>query len=98
MSPGIDTGDVIAQRHVRVDRGDTLESLRPKHQAAAASLLLEAVEAIGNGTAESTPQALEAGRQYYRMHPALRAVVEAKLANGGYSWIDRSPEPDAIEV
>jgi methionyl-tRNA formyltransferase len=90
--PGIDTGDIVVQANVSVERGDTIESLRPKHQAAATALLLEAVDGIAAGHGERTPQAIGDGRQYYRMHPELRAVVERKLADGSYRWLDRAPD------
>lgn len=87
VTRGIDTGDILATERLRVARGDDLESLREKHQRAAGRLLAETVERIAAGDAAATPQALEEGRQYYRMHPRLRAIVERRLAAGTYRWI-----------
>jgi methionyl-tRNA formyltransferase len=98
VSPGIDTGDIVASEYVRVTRGDDVESLRPKHQRAATSLLLGAADGIAAGRAERTPQRLEDGRQYYRMHPALRAIVERKLADCTYRWVDRDPDEVTAEA
>ena len=88
VSRGIDTGDIALQQHVEVVAGDTLATLRRKHQDLAARLLGEAVERIGSGTLERRPQVEAEGRQYYRMHPLLRHRVERRLAEGAYARID----------
>ena len=84
VDPGVDTGDILASEEIAAEPGDTLDALRAKHQEAAARLLLEAARAIAAGSEERRPQRPEEGRQYYRMHPHLRAAVERKLAAGGY--------------
>lgn len=84
VDPGIDTGDVLLREEIDAVRGDTLASLRPKHQDAAQRLLREAVALLGAGTAERVQQQPEEGRQFYRMHPLLRRIVEEKLAAGRY--------------
>lgn len=87
VSPGIDTGDILLSERVAVEPGDTLSTLRRKHQDAAARLLPEAVERVRSGTAQRRPQAEAEGKQYYRMHPLLAERVERKLAAGGYRWM-----------
>ena len=79
---GIDTGAIAATEQIDVRPGATLESLRTDHQAAAARLLISVVRQVADGSAPATPQAPEDGRQYYRMHPHLRRVVEASSATG----------------
>ena len=64
--------------------GDPLESIRAKQQALSAQLLARAVARVARGDVTSKPQPAGGGRQYYRMHPRLRAQVERKLADGGY--------------
>jgi folate-dependent phosphoribosylglycinamide formyltransferase PurN len=80
VDPGIDTGDLLAQEEIPIEGGDTFETLRAKHQAVAARLLVASALALRDGTAERRPQRLEDGRQYYRMHPAVRAEAERRLA------------------
>ena len=80
VDPGIDTGDILLREEIPVEPGDTLASLRSKHQELSARLLVQAALALRDGTAERRPQRPEEGRQYYRMHPALREVVERRLA------------------
>jgi folate-dependent phosphoribosylglycinamide formyltransferase PurN len=84
VDPGVDTGDIVVQEEIAAEPGDTLETLRGKHQELAAMLLLEAARRISDGSAAPRPQQPEDGRQFYRMHPAVRAVVEGKLAAGSY--------------
>lgn len=84
VDAGIDTGDIIGRETVDVVPGDTLASIRSKQQALSAELLVRVVRQLGDGTAERTPQLPEEGRQFYRMHPELRAAVERKLAHGAY--------------
>lgn len=92
VDAGIDTGDILERECVVVDRGDTLAVVRAKQQRLASSLLLKAVTAIDERTTNPTPQRREDGRQYYRMHPRLRAHVEDKLASGAYRWLARAPD------
>lgn len=79
VEPEIDTGAILLQERIALEPGDTFASLRRKHQELAAKLLVSATKALANGTARPVPQARDAGRQYYRMHPALRSVAERRL-------------------
>jgi folate-dependent phosphoribosylglycinamide formyltransferase PurN len=79
VDPGVDTGAIVVQEEIAIEPGDTLETLRAKHQELATRLLLEAARQIASGTAQPIAQRPEDGRQYYRMHPLLRAAVERKL-------------------
>ena len=80
VDPGIDTGDILLREEIAIEPGETFETLRPKHQDLAARLLVQAAIELRDGTAERVPQAADEGRQYYRMHPALRRVAERRLA------------------
>jgi methionyl-tRNA formyltransferase len=92
VDPGIDTGAIVAREPVRAASGDDLVSLREKHRDACARLLVEATLRLAGGTAEPVEQRPAEGRQYYRMHPALREVVERRLAERTYRWLDAGPE------
>lgn len=80
VDPGIDTGDILLQEEIPIDPGETFATLRRKHQDVAARLLVDAALQLGDGTATPRSQASAAGRQYYRMHPALRRRAEEQLA------------------
>jgi folate-dependent phosphoribosylglycinamide formyltransferase PurN len=80
VDPGIDTGDILLREEIAIGPGETFATLRVKHQEVAQRLLADAALALLDGTAERTPQAPAEGRQYYRMHPAVRREAERRLA------------------
>jgi methionyl-tRNA formyltransferase len=79
VDAGVDTGPVLLREEIALEPGETLATLRRRHQALAAELLVEAALQLRDGNAQPRPQTPEEGRQYYRMHPALRRVTEARL-------------------
>jgi methionyl-tRNA formyltransferase len=79
VDPGIDTGDILLREEIAIEPGETFETLRAKHQEAAQRLLPEAALALLAGSAQRTPQKAGEGRQYYRMHPAVRREAERRL-------------------
>jgi methionyl-tRNA formyltransferase len=81
VEPAIDTGAILLQERIELAPGETYESLRRKHQEVAARLLVSATKALADGTARPVAQGRDAGRQYYKMHPALRRVAERRLAD-----------------
>jgi methionyl-tRNA formyltransferase len=83
VDSGIDTGAILLREEVAIDPADTFASLRSKHQDVAARLLVRAALELRDGTARPRGQDLDAGRQYYRMHPALRRVAESRLRSAG---------------
>jgi methionyl-tRNA formyltransferase len=79
VDEGVDTGPILAREEIAIDPGDTLATLRRKHQDIAARLLVRTTLELRDGTARAAAQELDQGRQYYRMHPALRRAAEARL-------------------
>jgi methionyl-tRNA formyltransferase len=79
VDPGIDTGDILLREEIPLAAGETFATLRAKHQDLAARLLVQAALALRDGREERQTQAAAEGRQFYRMHEALRAVAEARL-------------------
>ena len=79
VDPGVDTGPILLREEIALDPGETLVSLRRRHQELAARMLVEAAVQLRDGTVRPREQAIEEGRQYYRMHPSLRRVAEARL-------------------
>jgi len=80
VDSGIDSGDILVREPIPLAAGETFASLRKKHQQVAARLLVESAVALRDGTANALPQRPQEGRQYYRMHPVLRRLAEARLA------------------
>ena len=79
VDAGIDTGPILLRERIALEPGDTFESLRRRQRELAARLLVRGALELGDGLARPVPQAADEGRQYYRMHPALRRVAEARL-------------------
>jgi hypothetical protein len=80
VEEGIDTGPILLRQEIAIARAETFASLRRKHQDVAADLLVRACLQLLDGAARPEPQAPADGRQYYRMHPALRRRAETRLA------------------
>jgi folate-dependent phosphoribosylglycinamide formyltransferase PurN len=80
MDPGVDTGPIVAVRRVPIRPGDTMERLRTRFEPVMLELLLEGIRALRDGRLEATPQARDAGRQYFVLHPRLYERARARLA------------------
>jgi methionyl-tRNA formyltransferase len=72
IAPGLDTGDIIAQRKVRFDIGDTLATSYAKLQDELVSLFADHWPAIKNGTCGRTPQS--GGGSYHRSADKARVA------------------------
>ncbi len=82
VDPGVDTGAFLQQQTVDGSDCATIAEMRQKLRYLQHRLLADCAREFLRGHLEPQPQRKEAGKQYYEMHPALKAVVEAKLARG----------------
>ncbi|MBW2270500.1 MAG: hypothetical protein JRH16_18195 [Deltaproteobacteria bacterium] len=80
MAAGIDTGPVVAVRHVPIRPGDTMERLRKRFEPVMVDLTLEGIRGVRDGTLERRVQEASDGRQYFVMHPRFYAVARRALA------------------
>lgn len=82
VDAGIDTGPILAVRRLDPAGIRSIAELRARVDALQLATLAEVVaEAVRTGALpEGVPQRREEGRQYFAMHPALRAVLERRLA------------------
>jgi methionyl-tRNA formyltransferase len=74
MDPGVDSGDVLGQRMVRITAEDTGRTLYLRCEQAGLELLREQLPALVAGRLEGTPQATD-GALYYGRHYPLGGVV-----------------------
>ena len=74
IDEGIDSGDIILQKEVRISPGETEASLRDKAIPVAASALLQAVKSIEAGTVRSVPQD-EAQATYFGPPPRSASTL-----------------------
>lgn len=81
VDPDIDTGDIVAQRHVEVQTGDTLASLRRRADRMLGQLMVEVLsELAATGQIVRRPQDRAAGRLYRLMPQHLKEAVKAELS------------------
>ncbi|TKB65214.1 MAG: hypothetical protein E8D47_08795 [Nitrospira sp.] len=79
VDPGVDTGDIIRMERIPVVVGDSLQTVRDRSSALQGQLLAETVVAALNGQLPRQTQAKADGKQFYAMHPFLKAVAEEHL-------------------
>lgn len=79
VDPGVDTGDIIATESVPLFPGDTLNDVRSRASARQPELLAHITNVALAGPLPRRLQRPEEGRQYFTMHPWLRAVAEQRL-------------------
>jgi methionyl-tRNA formyltransferase len=75
----IDSGDILLQRKVSLQPDDNLETARARSIVVAVEAMIEAVTLIRSGQARPEPQPETDHKQYFAMHPRIKAVVEKKL-------------------
>ena len=81
VDAGVDTGDIVATQPVPVRPGDTLAAVRARANECQLDLLSRTVAAACGTELPRLTQKPQDGRQYYTLHPRLRAVAEARLAS-----------------
>jgi methionyl-tRNA formyltransferase len=79
MSSGIDTGDVVMQAKVPLLPRDTFVAIRNRSYFMTKVMLALAARRVLLDGVTGTPQQLDNGRQYYRLHPALQQRAERLL-------------------
>lgn len=79
ISTGIDTGDILMQATVPLVPGDTYTTIRDRSYFLTKVMLALSAHALLNNNWQGTPQAAEAGQQFYRLHPKLRQKADLAL-------------------
>ncbi len=96
MSKGLDSGDVISQREVEIEKQDTYGSLSEKLAKTGAELLIDTMKTIENGTAVRTKQH-EPSSTYAPMISKETGHIDWKKTSNEIDQIIRglSPQPGA---
>lgn len=76
MDQGVDTGPILAHYYLRFMPGVTFIQFRQELELQMPILMLETLRELRDGTARETVQKPEEGRQYYIMHPRMKAYAE----------------------
>ncbi len=79
VDPGVDTGDILISKELEVTADMSLSELEAQANEISAELLADAAEMIENGNYQRHPQQLSKGKQYFSLHPRLRALAQATL-------------------
>ena len=79
VDPGVDTGDIVAMEPIPLQPGDQLSSVRTRSGKIQSELLARMASLAMQGALPRRSQCFEDGRQYYSMHPCLKAVAEQRL-------------------
>lgn len=87
FEPGVDSGDIIAQKKLSIAFEDTAETLLEKITSAAVDLVTENAPHLARGTAPRTPQ--DDGKATYtrRRTPRDGLIDWRKTTLGVYNWI-----------
>jgi methionyl-tRNA formyltransferase len=82
INAGIDTGDILCHRVVPIAGARNITDLRQTVDDAQLDLLADVVAfvAAAGTLPPGIPQHAHDGRQFFRLHPALRSVLERHLA------------------
>jgi len=81
MDRGVDTGPIILKRNLEIRSDDDLKSIRERLEVLMVALMIEGIHGLCDGSLHPVPQDLDAGRQYYVMHPRLKAFAERTLSS-----------------
>lgn len=79
VNAGVDTGTVLKSEIIKPTTEDTVGNLRDKSAALAVRLLREALEDLRDGKEFPTNQMNDGGRQFFKMHPRLKALANQRL-------------------
>jgi methionyl-tRNA formyltransferase len=79
MDKGVDTGPVLLVKRFDPVEGDTFSTIRMRLEVEMVRVMLAGVRGIVSGDLHAHAQTPLAGRQYFVMHPRLKAVAEENL-------------------
>jgi methionyl-tRNA formyltransferase len=79
MDTGLDTGPVLLRHAIDLRPGDTFASIRESIPKSMVKLMLDGIRGLRDGVIHPQPQTANAGRQYYVMHPRIRAYAQDQL-------------------
>jgi folate-dependent phosphoribosylglycinamide formyltransferase PurN len=81
MDKGVDTGDIIQIKHIKIKPGESMKQLRERFEPVMCRQLVKACTGYLNGELKRRAQKIEEGKQYFIMHSQLKRLAEDKLAS-----------------
>lgn len=79
MDKGIDTGDILRIKKVRVESNDSVKKIRDRFEPIMCRVIVESCLDYLNDKLERKRQKQEDGKQFFIMHPRLIKLAETKL-------------------
>jgi len=79
MDNGVDTGDILHVKKIEIDPCKNIKQLRDKFEPIMCRLMVQVCIDYLNGKLKRVKQQLNAGKQYFIMHPRLVEIAESKL-------------------
>ena len=79
MDKGIDTGDILQIKKVKVESNENIKQLRERFEPIMCRQMVKVCLGYLNGRLKRIPQKLEDGKQYFIMHPRLIKHAETKM-------------------
>jgi len=88
IDAGIDTGEILLERPLEVQDATDLDELRGLAFSEVWGMVSEGLSALHAGEIQFESQRSDEERRlWYRMHPKLRAVAEAKVQSGDFRLV-----------
>jgi len=79
MDKGVDTGDIIEIKKVKVEPNENIKQLRERFEPIMCRQIVKCCLGYLNGEHKKFPQKFEDGKQYFIMHPRLIESTEMKM-------------------
>jgi methionyl-tRNA formyltransferase len=80
MDKGVDSGPIVLKRTIDLLPHDRFGSIREHLEVVMVELMIEGIAILKDRALQPQAQDAAAGRQYYVMHPRVKAFAEAQLA------------------
>jgi hypothetical protein len=79
MDKGVDTGDILHVSHIQPQSSETIADLRGRIEPIMCQTLVDTCIDFINGKIERQPQSMDAGKQYFKIHPRLIQLAANNL-------------------
>jgi methionyl-tRNA formyltransferase len=80
MDQGVDSGPIITKKTIALLPNDRFKTVRERLEVAMVELMVTGIRGLRDGKLKPQPQKANDGRQYYVMHPRVKACAEKILA------------------
>ena len=79
MDKGVDTGPILLKRTIPAEVGDDFTTIRERLEVLMVRLMIEGIAGLRDDKLQPQPQESQDGRQYFVMHPRMKAYACQQL-------------------